>query len=52
METLYRCLYWRLNEYQLIAADYPSLPAIGQEIARVQRAMDWLVSRLGFTPEG
>jgi hypothetical protein len=49
-ETLYRCLYWRHNEFQLVAAELDNA-AIRAEVARYDRAMDWLVRRIGYMPE-
>jgi hypothetical protein len=48
-ETLYRCLYWRRNEFELILADVDNR-YIRAEIARYDRAIDWLVARIGFMP--
>ena len=50
MEKLYRCLYWRHNEFQLIQADFDN-EFIRAEIARMEKAMSFLIERLGYMPQ-
>jgi hypothetical protein len=51
LERAYRCAYWRHNEFQLIAADFPNLPGIRYELKKLDRIMAKLADRLGYMPE-